>query len=140
MDLSLGTLSLMQGCVPVSHYWWRSMEMGYDEGFDSRTSEMQIQISAGVKFYALLLENATVFFVSPSLSLSFFFLFLFNCLLSFLLNKIVTGLVIYGNFQRTLISKFYSSNVSFLREANFNDFGKVIFASKTAAGGGHSDM
>ena len=63
------------------------------KGFDSRTSEMQIQISAGVNFYALLLKNATVFFVSPSLSV-----FFFNCLLSFLWNKIVTGLVIYGNF------------------------------------------
>ena len=40
------------------------------KGFDSRTSEMQIQISAGVNFYGLLLKNATVFFVSPSLSLS----------------------------------------------------------------------
>ena len=69
------------------------------KGFDSRTSEMQIQISAGVNFYALLLKNATVFFVSPSLSVFFsFFLFLFNCLLSFLWNKIMTGLVIYGNF------------------------------------------
>ena len=42
------------------------------KGFDSRTSEpaseMQIQFSAGVNFYALLLKNATVFFVSPSLS------------------------------------------------------------------------
>ena len=43
------------------------------KGFDSRTSEMQIQISAGVNFYALLLKNATVFFVSPSLSICFFF-------------------------------------------------------------------
>ena len=74
------------------------------KGSDSRTSEMQIQFSAGVNFYALLLKNATVFFVSPSLSfLGFvvvvvvvvvFFLFL----LSFLWNKIVTSLVIYGNF------------------------------------------
>ena len=31
VDLSLGTLSLIQGCVPVAHYWWRSMGMGYDE-------------------------------------------------------------------------------------------------------------
>ena len=46
------------------------------KGFDSRTSEMQIQISVGVNFYALLLKNATVFFVSPSLSLSVFFFFL----------------------------------------------------------------
>ena len=53
------------------------MEMGYDERFDSRTSEMQIQISAGVNFYALLLKNATVFFVSPSLSICFFFSFSF---------------------------------------------------------------
>ena len=71
------------------------------KGFDSRTSEMQIQICPGVNFYALLLKNATVFFVSPSLSVCFFFflfIFLFNCLLSFLWNKIVTGLVIYGNF------------------------------------------
>ena len=45
------------------------------KGFDSRTSEMQIQISAGVNFYALLLKNATVFFVSPSLSICFFFFF-----------------------------------------------------------------
>ena len=68
------------------------------KGFDSRTSEMQIQIiAAGVNFYALLLKNATVFFVSPSLSFCFF-LFRFNCLLSFLWNKIVTGLVIYVNF------------------------------------------
>ena len=50
------------------------------KGFDSRTSEMQIQIIAGVNFYALLLKNATVFFVSLSLSLSIcccFFFFLF---------------------------------------------------------------
>ena len=45
------------------------------KGFDSRTSEMQIQISAGVNFYALLLKNATVFFISPSLSICVFFLF-----------------------------------------------------------------
>ena len=45
------------------------------KGFDSRTSEMQIQITAGVNFYALLLKNATVFFVSPSLSICFFFFF-----------------------------------------------------------------
>ena len=70
------------------------------KGFDSRTSEMQIQIIAGVNFYALLLKNATVFFVSPSLSICCCccFSFLFNCLLSFLWNKIATGLVIYGNF------------------------------------------
>ena len=43
------------------------------KGFDSRTSEMQIQIIAGVNFYTLLLKNATVFFVSPSLSVFFFF-------------------------------------------------------------------
>ena len=42
------------------------------KGFDSRTSEMQIKINAGVNFYALLLKNATVFFVSPSLYLFFF--------------------------------------------------------------------
>ena len=80
MDLSLGTLSLIQGCVPVSHYWWRSMGMGYMmKGFDSQTSEIQIQISAGVNFYALLLKNATVFFVSPYLSLSvYLFIYFFS--------------------------------------------------------------
>ena len=45
------------------------------KGFDSQTSEMQIQICAGDNFYALLLKNATVFFVSPSLSVFFFFFF-----------------------------------------------------------------
>ena len=99
MDLSLGTLSLLYRAVYLFHiiggdrWGWAMMK-----GFDSRTSEMQIQIIAGVNFYALLLKNATVFFVSPSLSLSVFFSFLFNCLLSFLWNKIATGLVIYGNF------------------------------------------
>ena len=70
------------------------------KGFDSRTSEMQIQISAGVNFYALLLKMPQYsLFLRLSLSVFFpFFLFLFNCLLSFLWNKIVTGLVIYGNF------------------------------------------
>ena len=47
------------------------------KGFDSWTPEMQIQIIAGVNFYTLLLKNATVFFVSPSLSLSVFFFFFF---------------------------------------------------------------
>ena len=46
------------------------------KGFDSRMSEMQIQISAGVNFYVILLKNATVFFVLP-LSLSVFFSFSF---------------------------------------------------------------
>ena len=55
------------------------MGMGYMmKGFDSQTSEIQIQISAGVNFYGLLLKNATVFFVSPYLSLSFYlFIYLF---------------------------------------------------------------
>ena len=57
------------------------------KGFDSRTSEMQTQISAGVNFHALLLKNATVFFVSPSLSLSlsvfFFFFFFFFFLIAY---------------------------------------------------------
>ena len=48
------------------------------KGFDSRTSEMQIQISAGVNFHALLLKNVTVFFVSPSLSICFFLSFSFQ--------------------------------------------------------------
>ena len=75
------------------------------KGFDSRTSEMQIQICAGVNFYVLLLKNASILCFSLSLCLFFLFLFLFcfflilfNCLLSFLWNKIVTGLVIYGDF------------------------------------------
>ena len=48
------------------------------KGFDSRTSEMQTQISAGVNFYTLLLKNATVFLFLPlSLSICFFFFFFF---------------------------------------------------------------
>ena len=60
------------------------------KGLDSRTSEMQIQISAGVNFYALLLKMPQYSLFLP-LSLSI-------CFLSVLWNKIVTGLVIYGNF------------------------------------------
>ena len=63
------------------------MGMGYMmKGFDSQTSEIQIQISAGVNFYALLLTNATVFFVSPYLSLSLYliiYLFSFFFLIAY---------------------------------------------------------
>ena len=85
MDLSLGTLTFIQDCVYLFHiiggdrWGWVMMK-----GFDSRTSEMQIQISAGVNFYVLLLKNATLFFVSPSLSLSvFFFSFFFFFLIAY---------------------------------------------------------
>ena len=44
------------------------------KGFDSRTSEMQIQISAGVNFYALLLKMPQYSLFLPSLSIRFFFL------------------------------------------------------------------
>ena len=45
------------------------------KGFDSRTSEMQIQIIAGVNFYALLLKmpQYTLFSLSLSICFSFFF-------------------------------------------------------------------
>ena len=59
------------------------------KGFDFRTSEMQIQISAGVNFYALLLKNVTVFFVSPSLSLSVFLFLSFFLSFSFQLPIII---------------------------------------------------
>ena len=43
------------------------------KGFDSRTSEMQIQISAGVNFYALLCKKChSVLCFSLSLYLFFF--------------------------------------------------------------------
>ena len=42
------------------------------KGFDSRTSKMQIQISAGVNFYALLLKMPQYSLFLP-LSLCFFF-------------------------------------------------------------------
>ena len=46
------------------------------KGFDSRTSEMQIQISAGVNFYALLLKMPQYsLFLPLSLSICFFFFF-----------------------------------------------------------------
>ena len=77
VDLSLGTLSLsLYKTVPVSHYWWR---WGWVimKRFDSRTSEMQIQISARVNFYALLLKKCHSI-LCFSLSICFFvFLFLF---------------------------------------------------------------
>ena len=74
------------------------------KGFDSRTSEMQIQISAGVNFYALVLKMPQYsLFLPLSLSVFFFFLFFLSFLFFFFLiayyhflwNKIVTGLVIY---------------------------------------------
>ena len=51
------------------------MGMGVMKGFDSRTSEMQIQISAGVNFYALVLKMPQYSLFLP-LSLSVFFFFL----------------------------------------------------------------
>ena len=55
------------------------MGMGVMKGFDSRTSEMQIQISAGVNFYALLLKMPQYsLFLPPPLSLPVFFFLSFS--------------------------------------------------------------